>query len=102
MAERSQGRPAVDPYRSLNGAQKVANGLSGNIRWEREVRLYARAQGAGAIKRTEHRCEFGNAVRDALEPQHPDATERLADIVTEPDAGPVVREAAMQEIGFEA
>lgn len=81
---------------------KVANGLIGSIRWEREVRLYARAQGTGAIKRTEHRCEFGNAVRDALEPQHPDAAERFADIVTEPDAGPVIREAAMQEIGFEA
>ncbi|WP_293825567.1 hypothetical protein [uncultured Brevundimonas sp.] len=92
----------VDLYRSLHGAQKVANGLIGSIRWEREVRLYARAQGTGAIKRTEHRCEFGNAVRDALEPQHPDAAERFADIVTEPDAGPVIREAAMQEIGFEA
>jgi phosphopantothenoylcysteine decarboxylase/phosphopantothenate--cysteine ligase len=31
--------------------------------------------------RAEHLSEFGNAVRDAIEPQHPDAAERLAQIM---------------------
>lgn len=52
--------------------------------------------------RTEHGSEFGNASRDSLEPQHPDAAERLAKSVTEPDASPIVREAAMQEICLQA
>jgi len=65
---------------------------------KREAWLDSGPQGSATIKWTEHGSEFGSASRDSLEPQHPAAAERLAKIVTEPDASPIVREAAMQEI----
>ena len=43
MAEGSQSGAAVDPYRSLDGAQKITDDLVGDFGWKRHVRLDARA-----------------------------------------------------------
>ena len=83
--------PIRDSYRGFNRAQKVADGLIDGFGRKREAWLDSGAKGAAAIERTEYGSEFGNSIWGSLEHQHPDAAERLAEIVTEPDASPIQR-----------
>ncbi|WP_415289125.1 hypothetical protein RSD66_04235 [Brevundimonas sp. S1H14] len=69
--------------------------------WQFRI-AYTGAQGAGGVERAEHSSEFGDAVWDALKPEHPDAPKRLGKIVTEMGAIPVIGEPTMEQVGFEA